>query len=98
MSYKLNKTVNNVFLRKFSNYVQFYSTGSLLTNFSCSIILTLLQICKSHLLINVNTPTQLDNQVFTEHHKCHEGSAEFTQKQIRESALASGKSMPAQDG
>lgn len=51
-----------------------------------------LQICHSRPLVNVNTPTQLANQVFTEHHKCHEGSAKFTQKQMRESTFVTGKS------
>lgn len=59
---------------------------------SHSILLTHPLTCHSRLLVNVNTPTQLANQVFTKHHKCHEGSAEFTQKQMRESTSASGKS------
>lgn len=66
-----------------SHYCQFLSH---------SILLIGPQICCSRLLVNVDSPTQLANQVFTEHRKCHEGSAEFTQKQMRESTLASGKS------
>lgn len=38
---------------------------------------------------------ELANQVFTKKHKRH---AEFTQKQMRQSTLASGKSMPEQVG
>lgn len=39
--------------------------GLLLSILSHSILLTHPLICRSHLLVNVNTPTQLANQVFS---------------------------------
>lgn len=60
-----------------------------------SLLLAHLEITQSSHLVNVNTTAQLANQVFTQQHKCHEGSAEFTQKQMSELTLATGKSMDA---